>query len=124
MDVAAPRWPLLIVYGSQTGNARDAAELLGREAAARQYAARVLSADACSAASLFTAPLLLFVVATAGQARPLASRASWPALTARPGGGARRVQAALAHAAAQGAARGRAGALPRGCLRPGRQRLS
>ncbi len=63
------RWPLLVVYGSHTGNAQDAAELLGREAAARHFAPVVCSADVCSPAALFTAPHLVFVVSTAGQAR-------------------------------------------------------
>lgn len=66
--MSAP-WPLLLVYATQTGNAEDAAELLGREAALRQYEPRVLSAEACDLSVLCAAPHVVFVVATAGQVR-------------------------------------------------------
>lgn len=60
---------LLIVYGSQTGNAQDAAERLGREAEARHHSPVVVSAAACSLALLAQARWAVFVVSTTGQAR-------------------------------------------------------
>ena len=65
--------PLLILYGSQTGNAQDVAELIAREAERRHYHPRVLAADASLRISLAQFPLepaVVFVVSTTGQGDP------------------------------------------------------
>jgi sulfite reductase alpha subunit-like flavoprotein len=65
--------PLLILYGSQTGNAQDVAELVGREAARRSFLPRVLPADAYLASSITAFPqesAVVFVVSTTGQGDP------------------------------------------------------
>jgi sulfite reductase alpha subunit-like flavoprotein len=65
--------PLLILYGSQTGNAQDCAETIAREARRRQYLPRVAPADAYAAAHLSrlpTEPAVIFVVSTTGQGEP------------------------------------------------------
>lgn len=65
---------LLILYGSQTGNAQDVAELIGREAARRHYEVRVIAADAYAqtfgVARLPDEPAVVFVVSTTGQGEP------------------------------------------------------
>lgn len=65
--------PLLVLYGSQTGNAQDVAELIGREATRRFFNPRVLPADAYARSSLSTLPdeiAIVFVVSTTGQGDP------------------------------------------------------
>ncbi|KAA8547811.1 hypothetical protein F0562_004240 [Nyssa sinensis] len=58
---------LVILYGSQTGNALDAAERLGREAERRGCPVTVLSVDEFDASSLPNEKTLVFVVSTTGQ---------------------------------------------------------
>lgn len=71
--MASPLQPLLILYGSQTGNAQDVAELIAREAERRHYHPRVLPADAYLRTSIAQFPLepaVVFVVSTTGQGDP------------------------------------------------------
>ncbi|XP_057491551.1 NADPH-dependent diflavin oxidoreductase 1 isoform X1 [Actinidia eriantha] len=58
---------LLILYASQTGNALDAAERLGREAERRGCPVTVLSTDEFDASSLPNEKLVVLVVSTTGQ---------------------------------------------------------
>ncbi|KAL6952350.1 multidrug-resistance type transporter [Sarracenia purpurea var. burkii] len=58
---------LLILYASQTGNALDAAERLGREAERRGCPVTVLSTDEFDAGSLPNEKIVVFVVSTTGQ---------------------------------------------------------
>ncbi|KAG2446563.1 hypothetical protein HYH02_008550 [Chlamydomonas schloesseri] len=62
--------PLLILYGSQTGNAQDVAERIGREARLRLYSPRVVAMDSYVVTNLPSEPLVVFVTATAGQGEP------------------------------------------------------
>ncbi|PRW18319.1 NADPH-dependent diflavin oxidoreductase 1 isoform X1 [Chlorella sorokiniana] len=68
----APPYPLLVLYGSQTGNAQDVAERVAREAARRHFAPRVLPADAYlpMVAHLPAEPALVWVASTTGQGDP------------------------------------------------------
>lgn len=59
--------PLLILYGSATGNAQDVAERVFREAKAMAFAPRLLPMDAYDLSELPKESLAVFVVATAGQ---------------------------------------------------------
>jgi sulfite reductase alpha subunit-like flavoprotein len=58
---------LLILYASQTGNASDAAERLGREAERRSCPVSVLSVDEYDFNSLPYEETVIFVVSTTGQ---------------------------------------------------------
>ncbi|VFQ83550.1 unnamed protein product [Cuscuta campestris] len=58
---------LLVLYASQTGNAIDVAERLGREAELRGCPALVLSVDEYDPASLPNEEIVIFVVSTTGQ---------------------------------------------------------
>ncbi|THG13395.1 hypothetical protein TEA_018009 [Camellia sinensis var. sinensis] len=58
---------LLILYASQTGNALDAAERLGREAERRGCPVTVLSMDDFDLSSLPNKKTVVFVVSTTGQ---------------------------------------------------------
>jgi sulfite reductase alpha subunit-like flavoprotein len=69
MTSAGERPALLVVYASQTGNAQDAAERLGREAEVRHYVPTVVSAAACTLLLLAQARRAVFVVSTTGQVR-------------------------------------------------------
>ncbi|KAJ4700667.1 NADPH-dependent diflavin oxidoreductase 1 [Melia azedarach] len=61
---------LLILYASQTGNALDAAERVGREAERRGCPAVVRSMDDYDAVSLTQEDTVIFVVSTTGQGDP------------------------------------------------------
>ncbi|XP_004593477.2 NADPH-dependent diflavin oxidoreductase 1 [Ochotona princeps] len=61
---------LLVLFGSQTGTAQDAAERLGREARRRGLCCRVQALDAYPVANLIHEPLAIFVCATTGQGDP------------------------------------------------------
>ncbi|KAG5527891.1 hypothetical protein RHGRI_028726 [Rhododendron griersonianum] len=61
---------LLILYASQTGNAMDAAERLGREAERRGCPVAVISTDEFDASSLRDEKIVVFVVSTTGQGDP------------------------------------------------------
>ncbi|KAH7845807.1 hypothetical protein Vadar_006308 [Vaccinium darrowii] len=61
---------LLILYASQTGNAMDAAERLGREAERRGCPVAVLSTDQFDASTLPDEKIKVFVVSTTGQGDP------------------------------------------------------
>nr|GMC67072.1 NADPH-dependent diflavin oxidoreductase 1 [Ipomoea batatas] len=63
----AKRKLLLILYASQTGNAIDAAERLGREAERRGCPAAILSVDEFDPISLPNEEIVVFVVSTTGQ---------------------------------------------------------
>lgn len=58
---------LLVLFGSQTGNAQDVAEHIGREAKRRRYVPRVLAMDAFTVQSLPLETAILFVASTTGQ---------------------------------------------------------
>ncbi|KAL4458060.1 hypothetical protein ABPG75_012925 [Micractinium tetrahymenae] len=70
--MTVPKQPVLILYSSQTGNAQDVAERIGRETQRRHYAPRVLPADAYAphAASLPGEAVLVWVASTTGQGDP------------------------------------------------------
>ncbi|KAK3409369.1 hypothetical protein EUGRSUZ_J01497 [Eucalyptus grandis] len=61
---------LLILYATQTGNAMDAAERVGREAERRGCPASVLSVDEYDASLLPLEDMVVFVVSTTGQGDP------------------------------------------------------
>lgn len=58
---------LLILYGSQTGNAEDAAQMIEYEAQRRHYTTQCLAADAYDVLKLPTEKFLVIVVSTTGQ---------------------------------------------------------
>lgn len=60
----------LILYASQTGNALDAADRIGREAARRHFRPRVCSVSCYNPAQLPTEDVVIFVASTAGQGDP------------------------------------------------------
>ncbi|GIL99953.1 hypothetical protein Vretimale_4988, partial [Volvox reticuliferus] len=59
--------PLLILYGSQTGNAQDVAERVGREARLRLFIPRVLPMDSYDVTHLPSEGLIVCVASTTGQ---------------------------------------------------------
>lgn len=59
--------PLLILWGSQTGNAQDVAERIEREARMRHFAPCVQSMDSYVVANLPKEQNVIFVVSTTGQ---------------------------------------------------------
>ena len=68
--------PLLVLYGSETGNARDVAERIAREAARGGDDAgpvHCLSMDRFEVTQLPTAPLVVCVCSTTGQGDPPAN---------------------------------------------------
>ena len=74
----APRTALLVLYGSETGNAHDVAERIAREATRRSYAATVRAMDAYDVTALPSAGRAVFVTSTMGQGDPPANvRAFW-----------------------------------------------
>ncbi|GFR48013.1 hypothetical protein Agub_g9842 [Astrephomene gubernaculifera] len=62
--------PLLVLYGSQTGNAQDVAERIGREARLRLFKPRVVAMDSYDVTSLPSEQLLVCVTSTTGQGDP------------------------------------------------------
>ena len=66
----APRPPLLILYGSQTGTAEQLAKRLGAEADQRGFASRVLEMSAWASIDLKSEPRLLLVTSTWGDGDP------------------------------------------------------
>eukprot|EP00873_Tetraselmis_striata_P004280 jgi/Tetstr1/424544/TSEL_015071.t1 len=64
----SPRRRLLVLYGSETGNAQDVAERVGREAGRRHWEARAMPMDAFDVTGLPGEQLVVFVAATTGQA--------------------------------------------------------
>ena len=67
---AAPKRPLLILYGSQTGSAERLARSIGGEAAPHGFAARVLEGNAYGTIDLKTESHLLVVTSTWGEGDP------------------------------------------------------
>ncbi|XP_078498271.1 NADPH-dependent diflavin oxidoreductase 1 [Lissotriton helveticus] len=61
---------ILILFGSQTGTAEDAADRIGREARRRHFSCRVEALDSYKVANLINEPLVVFVCATTGQGDP------------------------------------------------------
>ncbi|WP_295590507.1 flavodoxin domain-containing protein [uncultured Lamprocystis sp.] len=61
---------LTILYASQTGNARSVAEALGRQAAARQLAHRVVSVADFRPRDLAKEQFVLLVISTQGEGEP------------------------------------------------------
>uniref|UniRef100_A0A9I9DFR7 NADPH-dependent diflavin oxidoreductase 1 n=1 Tax=Cucumis melo TaxID=3656 RepID=A0A9I9DFR7_CUCME len=75
---------LLILYATQTGNAQDAAERLGREAEHRGCVVRLLSMDEYDASHLPHEDGIIFVVSTTGQGEtPDSMRVFWKFLLQR-----------------------------------------
>ncbi|KAJ8775393.1 hypothetical protein K2173_023158 [Erythroxylum novogranatense] len=69
---------LLILYASQTGNALDAAERIGREAERRGSPVTLYSTDEYEAVSLPLEEIVIFVVSTTGQGdTPDSMKAFW-----------------------------------------------
>jgi sulfite reductase alpha subunit-like flavoprotein len=59
---------ILILYGTQTGCAREVAERIGREVKTRcLFRSRVIGLDEYDATNLIKEPLIIFVVSTTGQ---------------------------------------------------------
>ncbi|TIB03847.1 hypothetical protein E3P94_00388 [Wallemia ichthyophaga] len=58
--------PLTIVYSTETGNAQDVAERLGRLGERWRWEVRVCEADEFDINTLLTAPIILFVLSTTG----------------------------------------------------------
>uniref|UniRef100_A0A3P9HZ33 NADPH-dependent diflavin oxidoreductase 1 n=1 Tax=Oryzias latipes TaxID=8090 RepID=A0A3P9HZ33_ORYLA len=61
---------LLVLYGSQTGTAQDAAQRIGRQAQRRRLPVRVMALDSYAVADLIAESLVVFVCSTAGQGEP------------------------------------------------------
>ncbi|KAI9772685.1 MAG: NAPDH-dependent diflavin reductase [Geoglossum simile] len=71
----------LVLYGSETGNARDAAEELGRIAERLHFLTRVAEMDSTNPGDLATYSIALFVVSTTGQGDlPANTRTFWKLL--------------------------------------------
>ncbi|CRG87115.1 putative NADPH reductase tah18 [Talaromyces islandicus] len=71
----------LILYGSETGNAQEVAEELGRTAERLHFVTHVGECDSIKAESLPSYSLVIFVVSTTGQGDfPLNGRAFWKSL--------------------------------------------
>lgn len=61
-----PKPPVLVLYGSQTGNARAMAKALGDDATEHGYDTRVLGMDQFKTVEFADVPLLLIVTSTTG----------------------------------------------------------
>jgi flavodoxin len=61
---------ILILFGSQTGEAKDVASRIGREAIARRFVPRVIGMDEYKVTDLPTEHLILFITSTTGQGDP------------------------------------------------------
>ncbi|KAG8701613.1 NAPDH-dependent diflavin reductase [Ceratobasidium sp. 395] len=57
---------ILILYGTETGNSKDAAERIGRTARRHHFLARVIGMDDFPLPTLIDEPLVIFVCATTG----------------------------------------------------------
>uniref|UniRef100_UPI00358EAED3 NADPH-dependent diflavin oxidoreductase 1 isoform X2 n=1 Tax=Myxine glutinosa TaxID=7769 RepID=UPI00358EAED3 len=66
---ARPR-KLLVLYGSQTGTAQDAAQRIWREAKARGFTCRITALNDYPVANLIHQPLVVFVCSTTGDGDP------------------------------------------------------
>lgn len=62
-----PKRPLLVLYGSQSGNAETLAKKVGREATARGFGPRVAGMDSVSAAELAGESAVLLITSTWGE---------------------------------------------------------
>ncbi|CAE6516267.1 unnamed protein product [Rhizoctonia solani] len=72
---------ILILYGTETGNAKDASEKIGRVARRFHFFARVVAMDAFSVPTLIDEPLVIFVCSTTGNGiEPANMTALWNAL--------------------------------------------
>ncbi|CAE6433466.1 unnamed protein product [Rhizoctonia solani] len=72
---------ILILYGTETGNAKDAAEKIGRVARRYHFLARVVAMDAFSVPTLIDESLVIFVCSTTGNGIEPANMATlWNAL--------------------------------------------
>ncbi|KAH8702490.1 putative NADPH-dependent FMN/FAD containing oxidoreductase [Talaromyces proteolyticus] len=71
----------LVLYGSETGNAQEVAEELGRTAERLHFVTHVGECDSVKAESLSSYSLVIFVISTTGQGDfPLNGRAFWKSL--------------------------------------------
>ncbi|KDQ16442.1 hypothetical protein BOTBODRAFT_107008 [Botryobasidium botryosum FD-172 SS1] len=76
-----PERSLLVLYGSETGTAQDAAERIGREALRYHFRTRVVAMDEYSIHTLVDETLVVFVCATTGNGvEPRNMTALWRAL--------------------------------------------
>ncbi|CAE6428908.1 unnamed protein product [Rhizoctonia solani] len=72
---------ILILYGTETGNAKDASEKIGRVARRYHFSARVVAMDAFSVPTLIDEPLVIFVCSTTGNGiEPANMTTLWNAL--------------------------------------------
>ncbi|KAH7334940.1 riboflavin synthase domain-like protein [Rhizoctonia solani] len=72
---------ILILYGTETGNAKDAAEKIGRVARRYHFLARVVAMDAFSVPTLIDESLVIFVCSTTGNGiEPANMTTLWNAL--------------------------------------------
>lgn len=82
--MAVPARSVLVLYASETGNAHDMAEELGRLCRRLRFHAAVRELDAAGLAALLDHGLVLFVVSTAGQGdMPRNGLAFWRSLLRR-----------------------------------------
>ncbi|CAE6490736.1 unnamed protein product [Rhizoctonia solani] len=72
---------ILILYGTETGNAKDASEKIGRLARRHHFSTRVVAMDAFSVPTLIDETLVIFVCSTTGNGvEPANMTALWNAL--------------------------------------------
>ncbi|KAG8711406.1 NAPDH-dependent diflavin reductase [Ceratobasidium sp. 423] len=72
---------ILILYGTETGNAKDASEKIGRVARRHHFSARIVAMDAFSVPTLIDEPLVIFVCSTTGNGvEPANMTTLWNAL--------------------------------------------
>ncbi|KAI1714645.1 flavodoxin domain-containing protein [Ditylenchus destructor] len=75
---------LLILFGSETGTAQDAAETVWREARQRRVPARVMAFDDYDIQMLPQEIFVIFIVATSGQGElPTNMRQNWRRLLSK-----------------------------------------
>ena len=73
---------MLILYGTQTGNAKYVAEEVGRECTRRYIKTQVLAMDDYDITQLPTQKIVIFIISTTGQGEPTATMVqSWKFLT-------------------------------------------
>lgn len=73
---------MLILYGTQTGNAKYVAEEVGRECTRRFIKSRVFAMDDYDITQLPTEKIVVFIISTTGQGEPTATmKKSWKFLT-------------------------------------------
>lgn len=66
-DSSGPKQPLLVLFGSQSGNSETLAKKVGREASARGFAPRVAGLESVNAADLKQESTVLIITSTWGE---------------------------------------------------------